>query len=196
MEPRPRVELYSFSADCWREIEIEGVVPFEFLSSSCDTIVKGEPNWSAYFHGHPFVNVVWFDVGKEVFRPRLGLGLPDRLIDGLMNFEKSVPMLGSTFWSPQGELEGKISLLVIEDDSSSWSKKFSAGPSTSITRVGCSKHGEIVQFTEQSLQFYNPKTQETSNIQMDSKGLRIRIGKFKLQVSNYTASLVPIRGSI
>ncbi|KAG5556980.1 hypothetical protein RHGRI_007284 [Rhododendron griersonianum] len=68
MEPRPRVELYSLSADCWREIEIEGVVPFEFLSSSGDTIVKGEQNWSAYFHGHPFVNVVWFDVGKEVFR--------------------------------------------------------------------------------------------------------------------------------
>ncbi|KAI8563438.1 hypothetical protein RHMOL_Rhmol03G0111300 [Rhododendron molle] len=61
----PRVELYSVSTDCWREIEAED--PVELLSTKCDTIVNGEPYWLAYPYGHPVGGVVWFDVGKEVF---------------------------------------------------------------------------------------------------------------------------------
>ncbi|KAG5556979.1 hypothetical protein RHGRI_007283 [Rhododendron griersonianum] len=106
-------------------------------------------------------------------------------------------MLASTFWAPDDELEEKISLWVMEDNSASWNMKFSAGPSTFMTLVGCSKKGEILfrLFGEHLLQLYNPKTQETSNIETDLEGLRIQFEKFRFQVSNYTASLVPIRGS-
>lgn len=52
LQPRPRVELYLVSTDCWREIEVE--VSFDMLLSSCDTIVKGEPYWQGYFHGDPY----------------------------------------------------------------------------------------------------------------------------------------------
>lgn len=62
----------------------------------------------AYPYGHPVGGAVWFDVGKEVFRPRLGLGLSDRLIDDLMNFEKSVPMLGSTFGHLKENWKGRL----------------------------------------------------------------------------------------
>ncbi|KAI8554952.1 hypothetical protein RHMOL_Rhmol05G0136000 [Rhododendron molle] len=202
LRPRPRVELYSVSTDCWREIEIEVETPFEYLSTRCDTIVNGEPYWSAYFYGDPFVNVVWFDVDKEVFRegpqflPEPFVFLQEPFVECLVNFENSVAVLASAVWPPEGKWEDKISLWVMEDDSSSWSMKFSAGPSSFMTLVGCSKKGEILfrLFGEHVLQLYNPKTQETCNIETDLEGLRIEFEKFRFQVSNYTTSLVPIRG--
>lgn len=167
------------------------------LLSSCDTIVKGEPYWQGYFHGDPYGVLVWFDVGKEVFREGPELDVPAPYFDGLVNFENSVAMLTSAFWSPEGHLEEEICLFVMEDDSSSWSRKFSAGPSRLTRVVGCSKNGEILlfPFEEHVLQLYNPKTQETSNIQTDLEGLRNKFAKYSFEISNYTASLVPIRGS-
>lgn len=196
LRPRPRIELYLVSTDCWREIEVE--ISFDFLGvfSSCDAIVKGELYWPGYFHGYPYGVLVWFDVGKEVFREGPELNVPVPYFNGLVNFENSVAMLASAFWSPEGQLKAEICLFVMEDDSSSWNMKFSAGPSRFTRVVGCSKNGEIVlfPFEEHVLQLYNPKTQETSNIQTDLEGLRNKFARYGFEVGNYTASLVPIRG--
>lgn len=188
LNPQTRVELYATSSNSWREIVVEDL-PFRLTGIKCETIVKGEPYWRADLGGVD-LTVVWFDAGNEVFRhvPIVGLPLPDSVVY-LVSFKDSLALAVSRpSISPGGAVI--IDVWVVEEDGFAWSKKYTAGPLEDVWRVEeCSRNGLFLEMGG-NMNFYCSQTKETKNVLSDG-GMELRY----VQVCNYTASLVSIRGS-
>lgn len=196
-DPRSRAEVYTTSSNSWREIE--GDVPFRWMRRDwgirCDAIVKGEPYWEGSLNvGGPVV--AWFDAVDEVFRhlPMLGLPMPETDVY-VGNFKNSLALAVIRPISPGGAPtvsgEAVIDVWTVEEDGFAWSKKYTAGPfEGGIWSVKeFSMNGLFVEMPGGWISFYCSQTKETKNVLIDGNPAQY------FRVSNYTASLVSIRGS-
>nr|GMD04375.1 F-box/kelch-repeat protein At3g23880-like [Ipomoea batatas]GMD06526.1 F-box/kelch-repeat protein At3g23880-like [Ipomoea batatas]GMD08218.1 F-box/kelch-repeat protein At3g23880-like [Ipomoea batatas] len=183
--PLTRVEVYSYSLDTWKEIEID--FPLKMTKSSCDVILNGFIYWLAEKGNvNEKACIAAFDMRREVFQQ---IVVPDALIVkshhySVMNFRGRLGLLvyGSHF-----ELQKSLEVWMLEDKRSGvgvWTKNLVVTMDFQLSfHWGLANGCIVVQNTPNAPFLYDPERKERKII-----GVNGMIG-----VLYYVESLVSIK---
>jgi F-box interacting protein len=193
-------EVYSLSADSWRQGDSPMCCTFDPYICGLNTYVNGMASWEARVDG--WEGVLSFDMSNEVF---LKTWLPDVLmVDGLNSWRhffllnESIAMAVTILVAdgPDGAWKGEmwescfdIWLLLEVGVKDSWTKLFTIGPFKEIERpLGFWKNETmfLVKWDKQ-LVLYDPMTKEMSNLQIGYRVTR------RTSLFTYMETLVSIK---
>uniref|UniRef100_A0A5B6YQ60 F-box domain-containing protein n=1 Tax=Davidia involucrata TaxID=16924 RepID=A0A5B6YQ60_DAVIN len=184
-----QVEVYTFSSNSWKEIEV-AVPGLIFENSSTASLQNGFLHWMAY--GTDREIIVSFDLGDEVFRE---IAVPDSHgISFEINRKLSVlkESLSVIVYSTAEEKNICFDIWVMNEYGveESWTKQFTVGPLLTVSKpLGFWKNGEVIFNYEENLNnvlfLYDPSAQEMKDFLTHGT-------EYSYEVYNYVESLVLI----